>query len=175
VGQNLENPMTLMIRSRDLLRLMAAAGAVAVLAGCASAPRPQPVVATIAAQSDLGTLTQLIRKAGLDAALDAAPSVTVFAPSDAAFAAVPKAQLDKLAADPAELARVLGFHVVPGAALTAAEVKPGNVKTQIGANLPLAKAGDIVTVDEAMVTHADVRATNGVIHVVDRVLMPPKR
>ena len=167
--------MTLMIRSRDFLRLLATAGAMAVLAGCATAPAPQPVVATIAAQKELGTLSRLIQKAGLAAALDAAPSVTLFAPSDEAFAAVPSAQLDKLAADPAELARVLGYHVVPGASLAAAEVKPGNVKTQIGVNLALSKAGDIVTVEEAMVVRADVRATNGVVHVVDRVLMPPKR
>jgi uncharacterized surface protein with fasciclin (FAS1) repeats len=167
--------MTPTIRSRDFLRLIAAAGFFTLAAGCATAPDPKPVVATIAAQAELGTLTQLIQKAGLAGSLDAAPSLTLFAPSDAAFAAVPKNQLDKLAADPAELARVLGFHVIPGASLTAAEVKPGNVKTQIGASLPVSKAGDIVTVDEAMVTRADVRASNGVIHVVDRVLMPPKR
>lgn len=167
--------MTASIRSRHFLRLIAAAGAVAVLAGCASAPAPRPVVATIAAQAELGTLSSLIASAGLAPALDGAAAVTVFAPSDAAFAALPKDQLQKLSADKAELARVLGFHVVPGAALAAADVKPGSLKSLAGATLPLAKAGDIVTVEEAMVVRADVRATNGVVHVVDRVLMPPKR
>jgi uncharacterized surface protein with fasciclin (FAS1) repeats len=63
---------------------------------------------------------------------------------------------------------------VPGK-VTAADVKNGNVRTVQGANVALAKAGGFVTVEEAMVTKADVDASNGVVHVIDRVLMPPKR
>jgi uncharacterized surface protein with fasciclin (FAS1) repeats len=69
---------------------------------------------------------------------------------------------------------VLTFHVVPTKAM-AADVKQGNVKSVNGANLALSKAGAYVTVEDAVVTKADLAATNGVVHVIDRVLMPPKR
>ena len=72
------------------------------------------------------------------------------------------------------LKSVLGYHVLPGK-VTAAEVKDGQVATLQGAKVAVSHAGDFVTVDEALVQKADVPATNGVIHVVDRVLMPPKK
>jgi uncharacterized surface protein with fasciclin (FAS1) repeats len=99
---------------------------------------------------------------------------TVFAPSDEAFKAVPAKTLADLAADKELLKSVLTYHVVPGK-LMAADAKNTNLKTVQGANVALAKAGSFVTVEEAMVTQADVGATNGVIHVIDKVLMPPKK
>jgi len=69
---------------------------------------------------------------------------------------------------------VLSYHVIDGR-VAAAEVKPGAAKTRQGATLALAKAGSFVTVDDAVVQQADIVATNGVAHVVDRVLMPPKK
>ena len=80
----------------------------------------------------------------------------------------------ELAADKALLKSVLTYHVVAGQ-VRAADVKNGNAKTVQGANVALAKAGGYVTVEDAMVTQADVPATNGVVHIIDRVLMPPKR
>ena len=72
------------------------------------------------------------------------------------------------------LAQVLTYHVVPGKAM-AADVKQGNAKSVNGANLALSKSGTYVTVEDALVTKADLDATNGVVHVVDCVLLPPKR
>ncbi len=80
----------------------------------------------------------------------------------------------ELAANKDLLKSVLSYHVLPGK-VPSAEVKNGNAKTVQGANLALAKAGGYVTVEDAMVTQADVPASNGVIHIVDRVLMPPKK
>ena len=99
---------------------------------------------------------------------------TVFAPSDEAFKAVPAKTMAELSADKELLKAVLTYHVVPGK-VVAADVKNGNAKTVHGANLALAKAGTFVTVEDAVVTQADVVASNGVVHVIDRVLMPPKR
>jgi uncharacterized surface protein with fasciclin (FAS1) repeats len=69
---------------------------------------------------------------------------------------------------------VLSYHVVPGK-VTAADLSIASVKTVQGANLALGKAGTFVTVDDAVVTQADLSASNGVVHVIDRVLMPPRR
>jgi len=95
---------------------------------------------------------------------------TVFAPTDAAFAKVPKAQLDALLADKTALTKVLTYHVVPGKVM-AKDVKAGKVKTVQGAELTLATAGG-VTVDGAKVSATDIVADNGVIHVIDSVVMP---
>jgi uncharacterized surface protein with fasciclin (FAS1) repeats len=98
----------------------------------------------------------------------------VFAPSDEAFKAVPSATMAQLAKDKQMLAAVLSYHVVPGKVM-AAEVKAGKLKTVQGADIALSKAGTFVTVEDAVVTQADVAASNGVVHVIDKVLLPPKR
>jgi uncharacterized surface protein with fasciclin (FAS1) repeats len=100
--------------------------------------------------------------------------MTVFAPNDEAFKAVPAKTMEALAKDKEQLKAVLGFHVLP-VKLMAAEVKNGNVKTLQGADLAVGRAGDFVTVEDGMVQQADIQASNGVVHIVDRVLMPPKK
>jgi uncharacterized surface protein with fasciclin (FAS1) repeats len=120
----------------------------------------------------LTTLTRLINEAGLADTLRGSGPFTVFAPSDEAFETVPAATLAELAKDKERLRAVLTYHVVPGK-LTAAEIKTAAIKSVNGANLALSKAGTFVTVEEAVVQTADVAATNGVVHVIDRVLMPP--
>jgi uncharacterized surface protein with fasciclin (FAS1) repeats len=80
--------------------------------------------------------------------------------------------METLAKDKERLRQVLTFHVVPGKVMSA-DVKPGNVKTVNGAELPLSRSGNFVGVDQALVTKADIAATNGVIHVIDQVLIPP--
>jgi len=98
---------------------------------------------------------------------------TVFVPSDEAFKAVPTAMVDALGKDKVRLKAVLSYHVVPGA-LSSGDVKNGPIKTAQGGELSLYRSGTFVTADEAVVTTADVRATNGVVHIVDKVLMPPR-
>ena len=159
-----------MIVRRSLLAL----GAVALVAGCASTPAPSTITDTASRTPQLSTLNKLIADAGLADTLRGTGPFTVFAPSDEAFKAVPAKTMQELASNKELLKSVLSFHVVPGKVM-AADVKIGNVKTVQGANLALGRAGTFVTVEEAMVQQADVQATNGVVHVIDRVLMPPKR
>lgn len=149
--------------------------AAALLAGaCASTPTPTSVADTAARTPQLSTLNKLIADAGLQDTLRAGGPYTVFAPSDEAFKAVPAKTMAELSADKALLRSVLTYHVLP-AKVAAADVKNGNAKTVQGANLALGKSGTYVTVEEAMVVQADVPATNGVVHIIDRVLIPPKR
>lgn len=143
------------------------------LAGCAST-QPRTVSEVIAADPELSTLNRLIREAGLSETLSGTGPFTVFAPNNDAFRAVPAKTMGELAADKERLKSVLTYHVAPVRA-TAQDVKPGKVKTVNGADLALSRAGTFVTVEEAMVTAADKPASNGVVHVVDRVLLPPKR
>lgn len=128
------------------------------------------IVDTAVAAGDFKTLAVALDKAGLIQTFKGPGPFTVFAPTDAAFAKVPKAQLDALLADKAKLAAVLTYHVVPGKVM-AKEVKAGKVKTVQGSELTLGTAGG-VTVDKANVVKTDIAADNGVIHVIDSVVMP---
>jgi uncharacterized surface protein with fasciclin (FAS1) repeats len=152
--------------------LISVTATVALLAGCATGPAPVSVAETLARNPDLSTLNSLVTQSGLADTLKTSGPFTVFAPSNEAFFKVAPATLDALAKDPARLKSVLNYHVVPGKVM-AAEVKNGNAKTVNGANLALSKAGQFVTVEDAMVQRADLVATNGVVHVVDSVLLPP--
>jgi uncharacterized surface protein with fasciclin (FAS1) repeats len=157
-------------------RWLVTAGAVGlvVLAGCASTPAPMTITDTAARTPQLSTLNKLIADAGLAETLRGAGPYTVFAPTDEAFKAVPAKTMAELAADRTLLVSVLTFHVVPGKVM-AADVKNANVKTVQGANVATSRAGTFVTVEDAVVQQADVPATNGVIHIIDKVLIPPKR
>lgn len=149
--------------------------AVTALSACVThTPAPQTLAETVAKTPSLQTFNALAAEAGMTETLKAAGPYTVFAPSDAAFKAVPAKTLDALKADKALLKSVISYHIVPSR-VASADVKPGNVKTVQGATVALARAGTFVTVEEALVEQADIAATNGVIHVVDRVLMPPKK
>ena len=157
-------------------RILIAAPLLALLAACATQPvsTPVSVAETIAHDPNLSTLNGLVAKSGLAETLKAAGPYTVFAPTNDAFKAVPAKTMNELAHDPAKLKAVLSYHVVPGK-MMAADVKNGNAKTAEGANVALSKAGEFVTVEDAMVQQSDIVATNGVVHTVDRVLMPPRR
>ena len=140
--------------------------------GFAGAAEPVSVAKTIAAEASLSTLNSLIIAADLQGALDGAGPFTVFAPSNDALKALPSTVLNDVSKDPAKLKNLLTFHVVPAAAM-AKDVKNSNVKALNGDNLALSKAGDFVTVENAMVTTADIVASNGVVHIIDTVLIPP--
>ena len=148
------------------------AAALLTLSGCASTPAPKTISDLAAGTPQLSTLSRLINEAGLAETLRGPGPFTVFAPTDDAFKAVPAKTMDALAKDKDQLKAVLGFHVMP-AKVMAAEVKDGKAKTVQGAELNLARAGTFVTVEDAVVTQADVVASNGVVHVVYRVLLPP--
>lgn len=152
--------------------LMLAAALVATLSGCATVSQPSNVADTLARAPELSTLNSLVAKAGLTDTLKSAGPFTVFAPSNEAFKTVPAKTLTELTANPEKLKALLTYHVVPGK-LMAADIKNSNVKSVQGANLALATAGTFVIVETATVTTADIAATNGVVHVVDTVLMPP--
>ena len=128
------------------------------------------IVDTAVGAGTFKTLAAALGAAGLVETLKGKGPFTVFAPSDEAFAKIAKADLDKLLADKAKLTAVLTYHVVPGK-VVAQDVKAGNVKTVQGSDLMIATAGG-VTVNGAKVVKTDVLADNGVIHVIDTVLMP---
>lgn len=144
------------------------------LAGCATPSGPVSLADSIAANPALSTLNTLVAQAGLTETLKSGGPFTVFAPTNDAFKAVPAAAMADLAKHPEKLKDVLTYHVINGKVM-AADVKNSNVKTVNGANVALAKAGDFVTVESAAVVTPNIVATNGVIHTVDTVLMPPKK
>lgn len=158
---------------KSILALAALTSAL-LIQGCATSSAPATIADTAARTPQLSTLNKLIADAGLAETLRQPGPYTVFAPSDEAFKSVPAKTMAELAGNKELLKSVLTYHVLPGQ-VASAEVKNGNAKTLQGANLSLAKAGAFVTVEDAMVTQADVRASNGVVHVIDRVLMPPKK
>ena len=152
----------------------------AALFGCATASAPSSMAApasvadAIGSDPSLSTLNALVVKAGLSDMLKGNGPYTVFAPTNDAFKAVPAKTMDELASDPAKLKALLAYHVLPGKVM-ASQVKLGKAKTANGADVQLAKAGDFVTIEDAMVQAADLQAGNGVVHTVDRVLMPPRK
>jgi uncharacterized surface protein with fasciclin (FAS1) repeats len=152
---------------------LATLAAAMLISACATTPAPITVAQTIAANPQLSTASRLIQEAGLTDTLQGTGPFTVFVPTDDAFKAVPSATVEALGRDKDRLKAVLSYHVVAGA-LSSADVKNGPVKTVQGSALSLYRSGNFVTADEAVVTAPDVRATNGVVHVIDKVLMPPK-
>jgi len=155
--------------------LLASLSALAVLTGCAtSSPQPATVADTIARTPNLTVATKLINDADLAATLRGAGPFTVFVPSDEAFKALPQAQLAQLQGNKDLLKSVLAYHVIP-AELTSQAVSNTSKKTVNGESVSLAKAGPVVTIESAIVTEADIKASNGIVHVIDTVLMPPKK
>jgi uncharacterized surface protein with fasciclin (FAS1) repeats len=141
-----------------------------VLAAGTLAAQAKDIVDTAVAAGQFKTLATALQAAGLVDTLKGKGPFTVFAPTDEAFAKVPKADLDALLKDKAKLTAVLTYHVVPGKVM-AKDVKAGKVKSVQGAELTLGTSGG-VTVDNAKVVKADIVADNGVIHVIDTVVIP---
>lgn len=162
------------------LRLTTAAlvTAVAVVAAGAPAATSTPVAAkknlvrTAVAAGQFKTLVSLVKQAGLAKTLSGNARYTVFAPTDAAFAKVPKATLKALAADKAKLRAVLLYHVVAGRVTAAKVTKLRSAKTLNGATVQIRVRGGMVYVNGARVVKPDVSASNGVIHAINKVLIP---
>jgi uncharacterized surface protein with fasciclin (FAS1) repeats len=138
--------------------------------GTAIAAQAKDIVDTAVGAGKFNTLATALKAAGLVDTLKGPGPFTVFAPTDEAFAKIPKADLDALLKDKAKLTAVLTYHVVPGKVM-AKDVKAGKVKTVQGSELTLGTTGG-VTVDAAKVVQADITASNGVIHVIDSVVLP---
>jgi uncharacterized surface protein with fasciclin (FAS1) repeats len=161
--------------NRRFLAALAGAAALTLVAPLTLADHhtaaPKDVVDTAVAAGDFKTLAQALQAAGLVETLKGKGPFTVFAPTDAAFAKLPAGALDALLKDKAKLTAVLTYHVVPGKVMAADVVKLKEAKTVQGQSVRI-DASSGVKVDGATVVKADVGASNGVIHVIDTVLMP---
>ena len=144
--------------------------AVAVSFCLMSAANAKDIVDTAVSAGTFNTLATALKAAGLVATLKGTGPFTVFAPTDAAFAKIPKAQLEALLADKAKLTAVLTYHVVSGTVMSK-DVQAGMVKTVQGSSLTVSTTGG-VKVNNANVTAVDIVADNGVIHVIDTVVLP---
>ena len=138
--------------------------------GMTISAQAKDIVDTAVAAGSFKTLATALGAAGLVDTLKGKGPFTVFAPTDEAFAKIPKADLDALLKDKAKLTAVLTYHVVAGKVM-AADVKAGKVKTVQGSELTVSTSMG-VSVDNAKVVKTDIVADNGVIHVIDTVVMP---
>jgi uncharacterized surface protein with fasciclin (FAS1) repeats len=171
-----------MRRTRTLLAAgSAAAVAIAAVGPATAGARTERVpahaaskniVQTAVAAGKFKTLVSLVKKAGLAGTLSGSGPFTVFAPTDAAFAKVPKATLDALANDKAKLKSVLLYHVAKGRLPAAKVVKRSTIKTLNGKSVSVRVRSGKVYVAGARVVTPDVKASNGVIHVINKVLIP---
>jgi uncharacterized surface protein with fasciclin (FAS1) repeats len=143
----------------------------AVLAAATSFAFAADIVDTAVSAGQFKTLVKAVQEAGLVDTLKSKGPFTVFAPTDEAFAKLPAGALDALLKDKQKLTAVLTYHVVPGRVM-AAQVKPGQVKTVEGQSLTVSTMNGAVMVNNAKVLKTDIVASNGVIHVIDTVVLP---
>jgi uncharacterized surface protein with fasciclin (FAS1) repeats len=163
-----------------LTKTLCASSMVALLATAAfgtsvkASPDTKDIVDTAVAAGSFKTLAAALQAAGLVDTLKGKGPFTVFAPTDAAFAKLPAGTLDDLLRpeNKAKLAAILTYHVVPGQVTAAQASKLPSAKTVNGASLTIHATGGKVMVDNATVTTADIACTNGVIHVIDTVVLP---
>ncbi|MCC5663749.1 fasciclin domain-containing protein [Nostoc sp. CHAB 5784] len=148
-------------------------------------PTPTATIATqnlaelaksAASQGQFQTLIRAVQAAGLTEQLSAPGPYTIFAPTDAAFSALPKTTLDQLLqpANKKQLVKLLAYHVIPGG-ITSQQLTSGQVKTIEGSPVKITvdRASNSITVNNAKVTQPDIPASNGIVHIVDQVLLPP--
>lgn len=150
-----------------------ALGIITLLACAQSASaKPKDIVDTAVAAGQFTTLAKALKAADLIATLKGKGPFTVFAPTDAAFAKLPAGALDSLLKDKAKLKAVLTYHVVAGKVLAADVVKLASATTLQGSTVKIETDGGKVKINDANVIKTDIQASNGVIHVIDSVLMP---
>jgi uncharacterized surface protein with fasciclin (FAS1) repeats len=156
---------------------LAAAGVVgmALAAGGTLARSPENIVDTAVAAGQFKTLTAAINAAGLTKTLEGPGPFTVFAPTDAAFAKLPAGTVNNLLKpeNKPQLVAILTYHVVPGTVMAADVTKLTEAKTMNGKIIDVHSTGSSVMVNNAHVVTTDIAASNGVIHVIDGVLLPP--
>jgi uncharacterized surface protein with fasciclin (FAS1) repeats len=137
-------------------------------------PADKNIVEVAAASKDFSTLVTAVKAAGLVETLAGEGPFTVFAPTDAAFAKLPKGTIDNLLKpeNKQKLVEILSYHVVPGKILSHDAAKSKDAKTVLGKSVALTSKGQQIMVGNANVVGADIEATNGVVHVIDTVLLP---
>lgn len=161
-------------------KLALAAAAFALLAGGVTARAADMhqtnIIDTAKSAGQFNTLIKAVDAAGLTETLMGPGPYTVFAPTDAAFAKLPPGTLESLLKpeNKDELKAILTYHVVPGTVTAADLVKLNDVKTLNGKMLHVHQDGDAVMINDAKVISADIAASNGVIHAIDSVVLPPK-
>lgn len=157
--------------------IVAAGVGLSISLAAIAAPKPAPakdIVDTAVAAGSFKTLAAALQAAGLIETLKGPGSFTVFAPTDEAFAKLPAGTVDGLLqpANKDKLVSILTYHVVSGKVLAAQVVKLNSAKTVNGQSVSITANGGAVMVDNAKVVKADILCSNGVIHVIDSVLMP---
>lgn len=153
----------------------AAVAALSLSVGTSVRAQGKDIVDTAVAAGQFKTLAAALQAAGLVETLKGAGPFTVFAPTDEAFAKLPKGTVEDLLKpeNKAKLTAILTYHVVPGKVMAADVVKVTSAKTVQGASIKVSAMGGKVMVDSAHVVKTDIAASNGVIHVIDSVIMPP--
>jgi uncharacterized surface protein with fasciclin (FAS1) repeats len=154
-----------------MMQPLAKTVAAAAFALGASLAHAADIVDTAVAAGQFDTLVKAVKAAGLVDTLKGNGPFTVFAPTDAAFAKLPAGTVESLLKDQDKLAKILTYHVVPGKVMSS-EVTTGAVPTVQGQPLNVVVERGRVKVNEAQVVKADVLASNGVIHVIDTVVLP---
>jgi uncharacterized surface protein with fasciclin (FAS1) repeats len=162
-----------------VLGIVLALGTVPAFAGggCSGATATQAantgdIVATASAAGSFNTLVAAVQAAGLVEVLQSAGPFTVFAPTDEAFAKLPAGTVEALIADPDTLRQVLLYHVVPGKVMADDVVTLTSATTAQGSDVMIRLADGNVMIDDATVTVTDIETSNGVIHVIDTVILP---
>ena len=156
-----------------ILTATVAAFVVPLSAASASAAGSQNIVQIAAGNKQFSTLVTLVKKAGLVKALSGTTKLTLFAPTNAAFAKVPKATLAKLARNKSLLVKVLEYHVLPGVVPASTVLKLNSAKTLEGARVHFTIRGGHAYANQAQIIKTNIRASNGLIHVINGVLIPP--
>jgi uncharacterized surface protein with fasciclin (FAS1) repeats len=149
-----------------------AAAAIALTIASGTEAQQKDIVDTAADAGSFKTLIAAVRAAGLESVLRGEGPFTVFAPTDAAFAKLPAGTIEALLADPAKLKSILTYHVVAGRVMASDVLKLSEAMTVNGETVAIAVADGVVKIDNARVTQTDIRTSNGVIHVIDTVILP---
>lgn len=164
--------MTLKNKFSALILAIAVAFGVAVMPASANINADKDIVDTAVAAGSFNTLVTAVKEAGLVETLKGKGPFTVFAPTDEAFAKIPKEKLAALLKDKEALKKVLLYHVVAGNVMAKDVVKIKSAKTVQGTSAKVTVKGDKVMIDNANVVKTDIACSNGVIHVIDSVIMP---
>jgi uncharacterized surface protein with fasciclin (FAS1) repeats len=159
---------------KRLLVLAAAISLIALPVSSATAAPSKNIVETAAGAPQFSTLVSLVKKAGLVGVLSGKTDYTVFAPTNAAFNKVPKKTLDELASNKVMLKKVLLYHVLPGKVPASKVLKMESAKTAEGSKVTFSVRGKNAFVNDSKITKTDIRCSNGIVHAINAVLLPPE-